>query len=277
MALNVAKVTLCFQQGIYGWTESYFLNNPSDTLTAELTKANALANKRLPMSGADTSVRFIKVSNEQQNRDVLIDNTVYGGATGKPSDAPDTAILTRRLSTDPASYSPLYLRGVWDELIKNGGQIDPSNADWNAAYSGWRGLLNDTTAGWGFIARDLSAVQISLIGNVVQNANGTVRVTTEDPIFGGGSSVGERFKGFVSGVTGAASVNGSNVYIVRGANFADTEKRIPIFPYVSGGKFTFNTLKFFKISGTQLLRVIERKVGRPSYASRGRRPARKLA
>lgn len=275
MALAVTKATFAFQQGVYGWTESYYLNTVSDNLQAELAKAQSLAQKRIVMSGEQTLMPYVKVSREDVQRDVLLSAQAYSGATGKPSDAPDTAILTKRFTTTPVALAPIYLRGIWDELVLDGGRLDLANAAWLANYNAWKGALTTTVNGWGFLAKDPAESGSSLIQSVSQNTDGTIHYTLVTGIFTN-LDVGEKTKIFVSGVNGALSANGPNVGVVRGINTIDTEARIPIFPYIGGGKLSYTVLKFYPIGNTQLQRVVERKVGRPLYVSRGRSRTRKL-
>lgn len=276
MALNVAKVTFSFIQNVYGWTESYFLDNPSADLQAELAKGEALAAKRAAMLGAQGTIQAVKVSNEQVARDVIVGASSYGGNGAKPSDAPDTAVLIKRFGPTPVAQAPLYLRGIWDEVVKEGGVFDFSNGPFLAAYNAWKALLVSTPLGWGFLAKDPAGSDESPVVTVSQNTNGTVSISCTDNIFNA-FATGDEVKIFVSGVTGAAAINGSNIAAVTLPNAVTTIKRIPIFPYLSGGKISFTTPKFYKIANTQINRVVERKAGRPLYVSVGRRPARVLA
>jgi hypothetical protein len=273
VALNVAKVTFAFTQGSYGWTENYFLAGPSSTLQAELTKANALAAKRAPLSGSQTKIAYIKVSNELNLRDVLVSNDTYNGYPSETSDAPDTAILFKRYTVDPSANAPLYMRGVWDSLIINGGIVDAGNAAWLALRNSWQGLL--TSAGWGFLGKDPAASGSAAINSVAQNVDGTLHYVLKTPVLAA-IPVGTKIKCFVSGVQGALSANGPFVVTVASTTTCDTIVRIPTFAYVTGGKFSFTQPKFFPIGNCQIQRVVERKVGRPLYVSRGRRKGRKL-
>jgi hypothetical protein len=274
--LNVAKVTFSFVQGVYGWTENYFLNNPSTNLQAELAKANTLVNKRMPMSGAQTMVQHIKVSNESQKRDVILDLTLYAGNQSQPSDAPDTAFLVKKYGALPQNNAPVYLRGIWDSIVQNGGQfVDPGGL-WTAAFNGWKGELSSTSEGWGFLNFDPTATLTAQIATVTQNANGTIHVTLKTPTFGAGPYEPSQ-KVFISGVGGAASLNGAQIVTVSATSTFDTVKQIPMFPYTTGGKMTAQFQKFFLIADCQKQRILERKVGRPLYVSRGRQRGRKLA
>jgi len=271
MGLPVAKVTFSFAQGVMGWTENYFLASPSTDLKAEMALADTLAAKRIQLSGVQTTIPYIKVSNEAILRDVLVQGTDYAGTAIKDSDSPDVAILTYRTATTPAVSAPLYLRGIWDELIVRGGEINRTNTAWIAVYNGWmRQLIRDR---WGFLAKDSTASQKSEIANVVQQGDGTVRITATNGIFVGLDPT-KKLKCFVSGVQGAVGINGPNVYKIISGAVVQTVDRLSIFPYTTGGYISFTQPTFYPISDTRIERVVERKAGRPLYVSRGRRSAR---
>ena len=281
MALALAKVTLSFTQGVYGWTESYFLSNPSSDLSAELTKGQTLASKRLLCSGEQTSIPYVKVSREDVKRDVKVIGLINKGPTGKISDAPDTAVLLRRFSTTPVANAPVFMRGVWDEVIINGGNIDYGNAVWIANVNSFGAYL--ASAGFGFVAKDPDTSDFAPVGSITQNSNGTVHIICPSNSGSHGTDIFQPFpvntkiKCFVSGVKGAASVNGSNIFIVRAVNAVDSEKQIPMFPYTTGGTISYTQPKFYPDVSIQKNRVVERKAGRPLYVSRGRSRGRVLA
>lgn len=274
MALNVAKVTFCFQQEAYGWTESYFLPSPSSTLEAELGLAETLASKRAVCSGSETMITHVKVSNENIGRDVLVSERDYLGDQGQHSDAPDTALLVYKYPANNLVRSPLYLRGIWDDVVLEGGQFQFNNPGYNKVFGAFVGLL--TSGPWGFIARVPASFKKSPIATMVDDGNGRVIIQTTQAIFAG-IGVGQRVKTFVSGATGAASVNGPQVVEGVANNTVVTINRIPFFPYTGGGQISYNEQLFYKISRVYRERVVERKVGRPLFLSVGRRKGRKLA
>lgn len=277
MALNVAKCTIGFQQDTYGWTESYYLNNATVSLTDEAAKLAALIPKRIALSGQQTFVSFAKLSNETLQRDVLlsyygdINTSPYKGTSGQDSDFRDTSLLVQRKNLNRTSRAPMYLRGIWDTLVQLGGNFRPSVM--------WTGLWNQYVAeltganGWGFLGKDPAGPVKVSIANVVQAANNSVTITTNNNTFTVGQ-IGTKIKIFVSGVQGAGIVNGNQIVVPSTAKICETVKRIPIFPYISGGFLTNSVPVFNLISAVDYTRAVERKAGRPLYQSRGRAKAR---
>jgi hypothetical protein len=272
MGLPITKVTLTFLQGPQGWTENYYIGTTSPDLTAQLSLAETLASKRAAMSGAQTIITYVKVSNESTQRDVLISGSSYYGNPSEPSDAPDSAILVKRYAVSNVAISPLYCRGVWDSLITAGGNINYASP-WISPFNSWTAFITASGNNLGFTARDPSASKKSLITNIVSNADGTLTITIGAPDWAA-LTVGANYKAFVSKVLGAATANGPLTLKILSATTAKSVERIAIFPYTGAGQVSVTVLKFFQYGRTQLERVVERKVGRPLYASRGRQPVR---
>lgn len=274
MALNVAKITLVFQQDAYGWTENYFLNSPSVDLSVEIPKAQTLATKRAALCGAQTNLPYLKISREQVKRDVYVESSYRHGNSAFESDAPDTALLCNKWSINWTVKGALFLRGIWDAVVLTGGQFDFSNTTYYSLMRAFEAYLK--TGGFGFLGRDPALAQQSAVTAVVANVDNTVKITVTDPIFLG-YAVGTKLNIFVAGVTGAASVNGPQIVKVVDNTKVSTVKRLPILPYTSGGNLSFNVQQFIPINHLFEERIVERKVGRPLYLSRGRSRGRKLA
>lgn len=277
---SVAKCTMAFQQRLYGWTENYYLDNPSSDLVAEMTKLETLTSKRIPMSGAQTYISWLKVSNEAKKRDVLpryyggLGDGAWQGTSVAESDAQNTAFLIRRVGTDNATAAPLYMRGIWDKLVILGGDRVTNDAAWNGFFNSYKAELVD--GGWGFLGKSSATLAPQDLTAVLQRPDGRVDLTVGAPLFDGTQN-GKRAKVFVSGVTGAAALNGTLIVNVTSLTTATTVNRIPIFDWSGGGKMTNTLLAFIDIANVQTGRVVERKAGRPLYLSRGRARGRKVS
>jgi len=272
--LDVTKVTFSFRLNSYGWTENYFRDGVSESFEEVFSKAEALAAKRIKVSGVDTTLPYIKISRENAKRDVKAAGYNYFGSTGKGSEPPQVAILMRRFALLGGLNASVYLRGIWDAVISDGGEIDRGNAAWLGAYSTFTAEL--VAGNWGFIARNLTSSFTGAVDGVTQNANGTVNIEAKTPIFVG-IAAGTLIKIFLSGIQGAVSVNGQQVVEVIDGSNVKTKNRIPMFPYTTGGKISHTEPKWYKDDTFSAVRVVERKPGRPLYLSVGRRGARKLS
>jgi len=279
MAAQASKCTILFQQGSYGWSENHFLAEPSSTLEFEMGKLETLAAKRIALCGKQTYISYLKVSNETVQRDVRVkylggkDSGALVGRSTVDSDVPTTAILIKRNNTLLSKSAILYLRGVWDDVIIEGGAVRQDSATWTSAYNGWKAEM---LTGWGFVGKDTATPARQNVSLVQSDVNGFVLITTAGNVFDV-SQVGKNTKIFISGVQGSASINGTQIVRVTGLTTCTTVKRIPIFDYIGGGFVTNYLPKFYSNFDVVSTRVVERKAGRPSYQSRGRSRARTVA
>jgi hypothetical protein len=276
---------MIFEQGPYGWSESYYRNNPSATLITEMAALKLLADKRIKLSGAQTKLSWLKVSNEEIDRDVLVYS--YGAETGVlptgdsryNSDSRFAALICKRANINNTAVSNLLLRGLWDELVVSEG-FASLNSNWVAAWGAFLavyiGVPPIVGAGWGFGAKNPATSAKLTITNVTQAATGQINFTTVE-IPPGAPANETKHRVFISGVQGAATLNGQQVIVVKGDRSFQTVNRLPMLPYLGLGKVTWNTNEFYEITQVQALRTTERKTGRPLYLSRGRSRVRKLA
>lgn len=279
MAAQATKCTILFQQNSYGWSENHFLPEPSSNLTFEMAKLQTLASKRIALSGKQTYISYLKVSNETIQRDVLVKylgGPTSGALVGRStvdSDVPTTAVLVKRNNTLLSKSAILYVRGIWDDVIIDGGAVRTDSAEWTSAFNGWKAEL---LTGWGFLGKDTATPPRAAVLNVISNVNGFVTITTTANVFDAGQ-VGKNTKIFLSGIQGAAAINGTQIVTVNSLTSCTTVKRIPIFAYIGGGFLTNYLPKFYSNFDVLSTRVVERKAGRPSYQSRGRSRARTVA
>jgi len=276
MSVEAAKCTILFQQGTYGWSENHFLSPPTSTLQFEMSKLRTLAQKRIACCGKQTYIEYLKCSNELNKRDVLVaylggENAgAFQGRSTVDSENASTAILIKRNADLLSKNAPLYMRGIWDDVIYEGGQVRRDSPEWTAAYNSWKAEL---LTGWGFVAKDPATPARAPVVSVNSNVNGFVLIASAAPVFDG-SQVGKNTRVFISGVQGASSINGTQIVTVLSVTTCSTVKRIPIFAYIGGGFITNFLPKWFANNSILQTRVVERKAGRPSYQSRGRAQAR---
>jgi len=275
------KATMIFVQGQYGWTESYFKANASPDLQTDMDSLKILAVKRIPLSGQQTTIDYLKVSDEEVSRDSLLFSYIANGGnpphgtSGKDSDVRFTAALIRRQNANHTKTSNLLLRGVWDDVINASG-FNSNDTAWRPLFNAFAGELTSTASGWGFPAKDTATSKKVVISNVTQNVNGQLVFTVPATTFAG-PPWGYKSKVFISGVKGAVLANGSQIVTPTSDTSCTTVARIPIFPYLGGGLMTVNTLAFVKTAFADPLRAVKRATGRPLFLSRGRSRVRKLA
>ena len=265
--MPLIRATLFFEQEGYGWSEGYWLNGANPDLRSYGAVVDRLAQKRIWLSGGNTRLRYSRWSEEGVFRDSFGATYPGLGLRGDPaqeSDEPNTALLTRFRDPTGRHLKNLYLRGVWDLVVKEGGVYTPTPA-YTARFDDFRAQLIQDLWGW---RGSTSKIQ-ALITNVAQDASGTVTITTGSNVFAGPFPQLAQVR--VAEVLGSTEINGVLVGRANSATTFQTKNRISIFPYLSGGRLTFNVYGHILIDIALVSRVANRKVGRPSYKSVGRR------
>lgn len=265
--MPVLKCTLFFKQQGPGWTETYYKTISDADLASFLPIATTLAQKRILCSGAQTQLYCIRLSREGVFRDVYPRFVSMFGTTAKDSDAATTCVdfLFQNAARTKSKYT--YARGVWDEAITVGGVFTPSPS-YVAILNAWYAELAAQEWGWMGVTDPVE----SFITNVVANENKTVAVTMATPLFP--EPLANYAQVRISGVGGAIQLNGQFVVKVKSTTTFDTKYPLAIFPYTVGGKVRFSTKVCVPIVHAIATKVGERKVGKPSYQSPGRRRAR---
>jgi hypothetical protein len=264
------RLTMFFEQAGQGFTESYWTTGTDPDVRSYRTAADFLANKRIKVSGEQTRLTNIRLNVEGVFRD-LVGGTYPGGGLqgtiGKPSDFVDTALMMRGASADSKFRRSNYVRGIWDEVVTTGGDYVP-NADFLAVLGPFVSAL--INRGWGWLGRTTRL--FAPIATVTQDVSGAVNFTLGADLFPGPfpQRVGVR----ISGVLGAYQLNGPQVVVATSARIASTAGRTSIFPYTTGGRVLLTTSAFIPFDSVTARRIVERKAGRPSYKSAGRRRAK---
>jgi hypothetical protein len=264
------RVNFFFQQQGYGWTDTQWTQGTDTDIRAYFAKANALAAKRIACSGAQTFLTAVRISAEGIFRDAT--GTFYPGdglqgTATQISDAPATALLIGMKDVTATKARNVFLRGVWDSCVDEGGKFIPTAA-YTAKLNAYFAELTQQNWGWlGATSRNVANVMTA-----TQDPSGVVLVSVNADLFVAPFPVLGSVR--ISGVLGATQLNGQQIISGSAARNFSTRRRISIFPYTTGGKVTFNTKAFIPVLVCATKRIVERKPGRPSYLSAGRRKAR---
>lgn len=272
--MPIVRCNFFFQQQGYGWTETYWTTGTDTDIRQYFDKADTLAKKRAILSGKETFLEAVRLSAEGVFRDATGVTYPGDGLKGKAdqiSDAPATALLIGMKNAAATKARNIFLRGVWDACVDEGGRFKPTDA--------YTGYLNQFFAeltqaapqtGWGW----LGAVT-RVPGNVTtvtQDLSGTVLINLASDVFPGPFPQDTSVR--ISGVLGATQINGQQIVRATAPRVCSTRRRISIFPYTTGGKLTYNAKDYIPAFVCSPKRIVERKPGRPSYRSAGRQRAR---
>jgi hypothetical protein len=139
------RATIFFQDGDFGWTESFFPTVGLGDYAGAQTWAQQYAAVRLPLlcslQGLGPVMLGYRVSDDTLFRDALvtlIQPPAPGGFSGQPASC-FTALLVR-LRAAPLFSRPLYLRGLPGSIIDVRTQYNPIPA-WLGLFQSFRGFL----------------------------------------------------------------------------------------------------------------------------------------
>lgn len=262
--------TIFMQQQGYGWTESYF-SDYFASYNPALIALRALIQKRALCSGSNTNFKYLRISDVALFRDVLGEAIVgLNGSGGGFSDAPATALLVKMNGLAQSPSKITYMRGIPDAIVTQGGLYQP-DAAFLAGLDAFKAKLLQGQWGWMGSLPQAPA----FIGTCTQNANGTWTVVTQTDIFAG--PFPRVVKVRIAGILGAPALRGTRNMTATGVRTSTTVTPVYTSAYAGGGTITASAKQLIKIIDLEGQRIIERRPGRPSYLSRGRRAARRVA
>jgi len=159
------RLTIFFEDGKYGWSESHFYRAPVTDLHQVINDGVILARARADLLGTGPTINELRASFDDVFRDSFINvfnpplqTTLFAGGGSVPpevtSDLPYSVTLLR-LESGANYRRSLYLSGVPDAY-----QLDPNaqyGAQWETNFGLWADQLaddpvNQTTGLWGFKA-----------------------------------------------------------------------------------------------------------------------------
>ena len=192
---TAAKCTFLYQQGLYGWTESYFtLKTIQDAYAACLPLGNAL----IALRGENTAITGIRISqvlcptNQPPNPRSAqlfppLNSWSSGGATitfsgGPISDTFSASVLARCIPATPQpGTKSIYMGGMPDAYDKAGGTFQ-FNFTYNYGVAPIRALQRALWQGaFGWLGITASPAPASVpIGNLSVSTTGLVSITVSN-------------------------------------------------------------------------------------------------
>lgn len=268
------KITFFLQQGTYGWSESWYSAQSLDSIaliTPQVNRYWTLRSRTLANEGLVTWARIVALTARPRIQTVIAFNNqaVNTGQIPSESDAPFTSVLYRCWNNGQTRWKNWYVRGIPDNCVTNGGQFNPTAA-FKKAFADLVELISSNPWGW----QGLFASQAWPITNVVQNGPANCPIITA-PTAALPAANTPNFTARISGVVGAVEVNGQHVFVPINATSCQMLRPTAIFPYQANGTIRYSPLTYIQLLDVEPLRVVERRAGRPSYQSRGRRSARR--
>lgn len=269
------KHTYFLQQWSNGWTESWYCG-VNLLMSSQIEIARNYANQRAKGLATEASIRYARITDLSVTPHPVWVETIgragVGVGAGIPSaaDFADTSVMVRCYNAAQTRSKIVYVRGIPDSIINDGGEYQPTAA-FNKFITDWSDFMRSQGMGW----LGVNAPTLGNITAMVQNASGQVDVTSSANLFGA-TPAGTHVVLRMTGVLGPRNLNGQFTCVVTSGTTFTTLRRIAIFPYLGGGRVRYSSTNLIQVNTATGIRTVERKAGRPSFQSPGRRKARVL-
>lgn len=240
-----------------GWTETYYCdadqllplpgsgnpNNSANFVSVNSLFKSTVLTARALLSGTPVTILGTRISGvnrlvpgQTANNGSFIDyKQMPPVTTGQTSDNPPTTLVTTIYNATTSQKHQIHIRGVWDTIDQDGGQLIVTPA-FAAAFASYAAAVQ--TAGWGWISRN--GPTTSIITNYVATIGGAIEFTVA-PILFGGVQPGAKVPVRVSSLNfGKSELNGPlTVQVVNGTTCV-TVQRIVCAPFAEQGQMRFN-------------------------------------
>lgn len=266
------KVTLFFEMGKHGWSES-FLHNSNNHANAEVA-ADRLLQVRVPIMAKQAACTYIRISDIAVKGDSRVIIPVPGGVKGQLSsdcDVPWNSALVR-CDAGPLYRRHVWVRGVPDDAVtvQADGKVKYDSALQQAA---WNKYFNELVVG-GWVMKALNKNQATVSVWSATTASPIVVTTLVAHGFQPGQKVTiDRGKGmtYINGVWTVGAVTALTYELVN-----SNPPALPLYQ-LNTARARLHVDTFEDIDKAEIIRLVHRQTGRPFDSSRGRRSARRKA
>lgn len=259
--MTAIRATFFFEQGKYGWSES--LHNTSSGLQNVMDQAVALAAKRVKMLPEFCQLSYIRVSDDEQERDTIVRNVTppnFDAAVSASASAFTACLL--RLEASPTRRRLMYMRPA---ALSEGANSDPviDDPSWLIGFTAWAALVS--SAPWAVKYTEASGAKVP-INQLSQNidllnvgVSSTAGFTAGDRVYIGKLPAGKSAMGYYK-VRNVIDATSMYVQSYRGPNI----------DVGAGGYIQKRVTGLAAIQTVIKLRVTSRKTGRPFDSPHGR-------
>lgn len=264
-----------------GWAEGHHItvSEPLNLSPVYVAFKNMVDTFRKPLLAADRYIKGLKISVPTPLGDIASVPFKYA-PVGRPGNknagcAPSVAAKVHMSDTTNTRFSPIYLRGFWDD-VEQDEELDFTTAKGAA----WKALLDQyvtqlVNGGYGWLGLDSTNTIRGEVTNYTTDVNNFVTFTVNYPAGPVAFNVGETNTVRFARINHSNSVlNRSLIVKVLTATTLKTVNPIASTPFDSAGTFVAEGLKFIQYLGAQYTILARRPEGRPTGQSPARRKAR---
>jgi len=284
------KTTFSFAGIEQGWAEDFYWIQSSTDLNLAEAAVLPLAQKRAGLLAEGYVLTVIRnavvisdTNTRIKRRTDLVEPRIPGVTGWKPSQ-PNTALMALWQTADNTQNKKQYMRGVPADLGESGKTPTLTMPGWLTKWNNWRSAMELFRAGWLVTAVDQHAVITSY---TISETSGIVTFNLAAPGLTFPLGPGFRQRVYVS-LPGKSPLDGPITVIPAlapdGQIKCTTAEPIGVAPFEPG---QFGTMDIKAASLVTLApvgqgisgqihpqRMVTHKTGRPTYASRGRSPAK---
>lgn len=279
------RVKFAFAGKKQGWSEIWVFPTANDLITGQTLNSTVIlpiAQARSQMLGREYVLDAYAISKIRlndgtpQRGNVKLWSPDLAPSMQSASNAgaqPRECLIVQVESADGQRKKNVFMRGIPDDIAIDGGEVNLAGAGgWGSRFNSWSNLMIQAGAGW---LQNIPVGEPANVTGYVVNANNTITIAFDAPLFNL-LVAGTRRIIRVSGINGKSVLSGEIEVAVVDEDHATTKQSFAVFPYQYGGRARIYQQPKPFISGVffnpALIRT--RDTGRPSYATRGRQPAR---
>ncbi len=263
----IAKCTFMFEGPQYGWTESIWQTNGYSDLGQVYPLAQQYALLRAPMLGTQCKIIGIRVSDEAEAGDALLNYVNIPGDSTHGADDPSSSLNVVMRDTNNKQFKHIFFRGIWDDVAINFGTFDQAVVAFQNAFNSWRAYMLSNSFGW--MGVDKTARKTTSITGYTPTNDGLITFQLAEPLFVGLPAY-RRVNVRISRLNGRSNLNGQIVLNVLTATTAQTLTPTAALPFRTPGFMLLNTKQFIDAVTCNTQRIGRRAPGAPLLASRGR-------
>lgn len=271
------RVSVLFEGRGHGWAETLVFDRTNTSPGAVAASLVGLLNARAQLLGREYRIIGARVAKIRDDAGLPVKRNVFLiQQEFKPSNQlvanaggpPDDCVLVRGTTADGNRSKPIFLGGIPDDIILNGGALDLAAVNWGANFATWNNEMVTRQAGWlGLVAKGER-----FITSYTVNPTGINLFTVNAAVFDG-TNAGVNQTVRIRQLNGGNSVFNRSllVYPVSTTQFQNVRPMAAV-DFISQGIVTVFTLPstFFIAAAWGAVKYASHKRGRPLLVSPGR-------